>query len=63
MGFPGFMDPFAPNLPGATRPRLGGAPLPGTREPYVVGSAGWTRSIPVDFIERDNEYVVSMRQV
>lgn len=29
-----------------------------TREPYTVGSAGWTRSIPCDFIERDNEYVV-----
>ena len=28
------------------------------REPNVVGSAGFTRSMPVDFIERDNEYVV-----
>ena len=33
---------------------------PGTRarDPLVVGSAGWTRSIPVDFIERDDVYVV-----
>ena len=23
------------------------------RDPFVVGSAGWTRSIPVDFIERE----------
>lgn len=28
------------------------------REPNVVGSAGWTRSIPVDFIEREEVYVV-----
>ncbi len=28
------------------------------REPNVVGPAGFTRSIPVDFISRDNEYVV-----
>ncbi|GAB4820961.1 hypothetical protein N2152v2_008007 [Parachlorella kessleri] len=28
------------------------------RQPYVRGSAGWTRSIPVDFIERKREYVV-----
>lgn len=29
-----------------------------TREPFVVGPAGWTRSIPCDFIEREKEYVL-----
>ncbi|KAL4440657.1 hypothetical protein ABPG77_000366 [Micractinium sp. CCAP 211/92] len=29
-----------------------------TRDPYVLGPAGWTRSIPCDFIERSKEYVV-----
>lgn len=29
-----------------------------TRDPYVLGPAGWTRSIPCDFIEREKEYVV-----
>lgn len=29
-----------------------------TRRPFTIGSAGWTRSIPVDFIEREKEYVV-----
>ncbi|KAL4457560.1 hypothetical protein ABPG75_012425 [Micractinium tetrahymenae] len=29
-----------------------------TRDPYVLGPAGWTRSIPCDFIEREKEYEV-----
>jgi len=41
-----------PNEPGMVPPGVIG------REPNIVGSAGYTRSIPVDFISRDNEYVV-----
>ncbi len=44
--------PSDPNAPGMVPPGAVG------REPHVVGSAGWTRSIPVDFIERDDMYVV-----
>ena len=42
----------AANEPGMVPPGVVG------REPNVVGSAGYTRSIPVDFISRDKEYVV-----
>jgi len=68
VGMPNYfgMDPFAPMyLPGTTgttRQRIGepGALTagPSARDPFVVGSAGWTRSIPVDFIEREKEYIV-----
>ncbi|KAI3436578.1 hypothetical protein D9Q98_005994 [Chlorella vulgaris] len=53
------------NAPGEAGAGAEGQMVPGgeqgdrrTREPYTVGSAGWTRSIPCDFIERDKEYVV-----
>ena len=61
----GGMDPFGSfYLPGqqpSTRRRIEGVPVPpGTvgRDPNPMGSAGWTRSIPVDFIERENVYLV-----
>jgi hypothetical protein len=62
LGFGGGYDPFytggfgAPSTLGTTGTLApGGAP---TRAPFTVGAAGWTRSIPVDFIERENEYIV-----
>ena len=57
----GFLDPFwTPGAGAGSRRRLSaptatteerGEGARRTREPYTIGSAGWTRSIPCDFIE------------
>ena len=59
----GGYDPFYTGGFGAPSTTLGttGTLAPGgapTRAPFTVGAAGWTRSIPVDFIEREDEYIV-----
>lgn len=59
-----FMPPFVTGGQPTTRRRIGegeSVPTPpGTigRAPNVVGAPGWTRSLPVDFIEREKEFVV-----